>query len=502
MNEHSNSSPAPIDRILIIGGGTAGWMSATYLRRLTNCQVALIESPNVPTVGVGEATIPAIVDFLKVLDLNEDEFMRRCQATYKLGIEFIDWLHEDHRYWHPFGLCGGQLDNLDLFHFWLKRKRETQNQEEYAAYSLQALLAEAGKVHRTIGGNPIVQNYAFHLDAAAFANYLQSIATKHGVRHVSADVQQVETNDNGWIKGVELTDGRMVQADLYLDCTGSRGLLIEQGLQDPYVDWSETLLCDRAAVVSLPVDPQMPPYTQATAASAGWIWRIPLQNRVGCGYVYSNAHLSETAATHELLEFTGLPDRAESSVRHLPMRVGRRKTFWKSNCVSIGLSSGFIEPLESTGIFLVQRALEVLLDCFPDQNCHETLRQLFNDRLEEAYEETRDFVLLHYLLSRRNDSPFWSAARDVPIPTSLADRLQRYDETAMILESAHPVFREMNFYYIYAGNQRLPKRHHARANFSNFESVCQLLDRIKTNNHKLVKQMPGHAEFLDDLLSK
>ena len=483
-----------IRRILIVGGGTAGWMAAAYLQKHCRCQIALVESPDVPTVGVGEATLPALIDFVAELGLDEDDFMRRCHATYKLGIQFRDWFQPQHCFWHPFGVCGGEIDGIDLFHYWLKGRRLQRDESVYTDYSLQRTLAEAGRAHRRIGGKAVVRNYAYHLDAGAFADYLKEVATSQGVRHVLANVEEVVADGKDRIRYVRFDDGRQVDADLYLDCTGFQGLLIEQALGDPYLDWSDTLICDRAVVIRLPANPEMMPCTEVTGGRAGWIWRIPLTQRVGCGYVYSSRHLSDEEALAELSQFTGLA-RPPQDANRLTMRVGRRAHFWKGNCVSLGLASGFIEPLESTGIFLIQRALECLLDSFPDTSCSQPLQKLFNARMADAYEESRDFVLLHYYLSQRND-PFWKDARQVSLPDSLVERLTLFDDTGAVVVPAAAVFPATSFYSIYAGEERLPRTYNPRVDFTDFEQVCKLLDQIKNANQNAIAQLPRHQDLM------
>lgn len=484
--------------ILIVGGGTAGWMSALYLRRKTRCRVVLVESAEVPTVGVGEATIPALVDYLNQLRIDEFEFMRRCHATYKLGIKFENWVEAGHEYWHPFGLCGGVIDGVDLFHFWVKARQAGQDLGAYSGYSLQATLANRYRIHRPIAGDAVVANYAFHLDAGALAHYLKEMAIAEGVEHLIESVQHVALDEAGVIGHVRTDSGRELRADIYVDCTGFRGLLIEQSLGDPYEDWSSLLLCDRAVTFAQPPDAQTPPFTRSTGAPAGWMWRIPLRNRVGYGYVYSSHHADDEEAFRQLVQHARLSDHSGVEPRYLDMRVGRRTEFWKRNCVAIGLSSGFIEPLESTGIFLIQRALEEFVECFPNARQSQALARVFNKRMESVYEETRDFVLLHYLLSRRDDTRFWRESRQVELPASMRARLELYDESGMVVENErNPVFRETNFYFIYAGGERLPRHPLGRVEFSNFPSVLQMMARIKSGNAKIVEQLPLHSEWLD-----
>jgi tryptophan halogenase len=486
-----------INRIVIVGGGTAGWLVAAYLRRRTGCTITLMESSDIGTIGVGEATIPSLVDLLRNLKLDEDEFMRRCHATYKLGIKFVNWIHQEHVYWHPFGLCGGLIDGIDLFHFWLKRVRTDCSDEPYSFYCLQALLAEAGKAHRPIDGASVVANYAYHLDASAFADYLKYLATTEGVYHVVDTVRHVVLDERGFIERLETASGHAWSADFYVDCTGFRGLLIEQALGDPWIDWSHLLLCDRAVVLRLPADENMPPYTRSTAVDAGWIWQIPLSNRTGCGYVYSSAHTPDDGAARALLGYANQEERSAADLHYLTMRVGRRQHFWKRNCLSVGLASGFIEPLESTGIFFIQRALDELIACFPDTRFNEALARTYNQRLADVYDEVRDFVILHYVLTQREDTSFWHDSRNIPVPDSLRARRDFYQANGFVIEAARdPVFGETNFYHILAGGACLPCRPLPRADFSNFAAVCRLLDQIRARNQKIAETLPTHRALM------
>ena len=482
-----------IQRILIVGGGTAGWMSALFLRRRTGCDVTLIESPNIGTIGVGEATIPNLIDFLQSMEIDEDHFMRACQATYKLGIQFRDWVQKDSAYWHPFGLCGGNIDRLDLFHHWLKRRHELGAPEPYCHYSLQALLCEQGKSHRPLGSSPIVLNYAYHLNATAFGEMLSQQAMAIGVQRVLDDVVKVEMRE-GAVHRICTADSGEYEADLYIDCTGFRGLIIEQTLRDGWVDWSDVLLCDRAVVTRAEADVEMRPYTISTALDAGWAWQIPLANQSGFGYVYSSNHISDSKAQDSLKEYVGSSD---IDARQLEFRVGHRENFWKANCISIGLASGFIEPLESTGIFFIQRALEELVTHFPDQRFEPTLLRKYNERMRLAYQEVRDFIVLHYVLSTREDTDFWIDARNVSYPSSLAQTLEFYRRNGRVLEAeTDPVFRETNFYHVLAGGDCLPEKHDSRADFSDFDAVCKLFERIRSENEGHAASLPMHHQLI------
>ncbi len=485
-----------ISSILIVGGGTAGWMSALYLRLRIGCQVTLVESPSIGPIGVGEATIPNLIDFLASVGLDEDVFLKHCRATYKLGIEFRDWVQLGQSYWHPFGLCGGNIDGLDLFHFWLKRRTEQAQAERYCHYSLQSMLCEQLKSHRSIGGRPVVANYAFHLDATALADMLSLAARQSGVRHLVDNVTGAQTGTDGSISQVHTTNHGAITADLYLDCTGFRGVLIEQALGDEWVDWSDVLLCDRAVVRRAPRDDSMRPYTISTAVEAGWIWQIPLRDQTGTGYVYSSRHTSDEQAKRLLTQYGG--SEYDGDIRQLHMRVGHRQNFWRANCVAIGLAGGFIEPLESTGIFFIQRALEDLVEYFPDRSFHPTLIAAYNKVMLKSYEEVRDFIILHYILSQRDDTQFWRDSRSVIIPESLNETLEFYDANGRIRESdRNPVFRETNFYHVLTGGKRLPLRHYTRADFSDFDAVLRLLDKIRGDNEVLASGMPSHAEAMD-----
>lgn len=491
-----------VRQILIVGGGTAGWMAAALLKRMlrpAGCRVTLIESAEVGTIGVGEATVPPLVEFVRAMKLDERELMRRCHATYKLGIKFIDWHRPGHVYWHPFGLCGGHIDGMDLFHFWLRRTLAGGDVGPYSGYSVQARLGDAGKAPRPRNGSsPVIDSgaYAYHIDATALADTLRRLATGEGVTHLVDTVRHVAADAGGAITHIDTEAGRRLKADLYVDCSGFAGRLIEQALGDPWIDWSDTLLCDRAVVAPLAADGRFLPYTCSTAMSAGWMWRIPLGHRIGCGYVYSSRHLSDDAAVEEMRASAG-----ESPVepRRLAMRVGRRSAFWRGNCVAVGLASGFVEPLESTGIYLIQRSLELLLDYLPDRDFNPVLRRAYNARMAAIYEEVRDFILLHYLLSTRDTDAFWRDSRRVAVPDSLAQTIALHDECGKVEPNRVALFQEPSLHFLFTGNQRLPRRALVAAEIAPIPRIDQVLGEMRAQNRRLIDSLPPHAELMTAL---
>jgi tryptophan 7-halogenase len=492
-----------IKKILIVGGGTGGWIAAVFLNKFLDpkkCSITLVESATLGTIGVGEATVPPLVAFLRLMGINEDEFLRECHATYKLGIKFVDWHRRgDAAIWHPFGHVGAPMvERLPLFHHWLRNRRAGRDGSAYTSYSLQALLGDMNRAPRTLHDPSVVMQegaYAYHLDARAFAAYLTRFAMQRGVHHLVDDVRNVALDERGYIKCVETKDNGALSADLYIDCSGFSGLLIEKALGDPHIDWSKYLFCDRAVVLPLPQDGPMFPYTQATALSAGWVWKIPLSQRVGSGYVYSSRFISQDQATRELIAHAGQdPDKCNPG--HLKMRVGRRENFWVRNCVSIGLAAGFLEPLESTGIFLIQKGVEMLLDHFPDTDFNPALIRHYNAQMASEFEQVRDFIILHYLLNRRDDSEFWIANRNAAPPDSLAHTLDYYDQTGIVDWQNQSLFRDPSFYSIATGFERLPRTHHPMADQVDIEKARQTLETIKARNLALAQSLPDHGALI------
>ncbi len=490
--------------VAIVGGGTAGWMAAATLRRRLGCNVTLIESTNAPGVGVGEATIPAMIDWLENMGIDEAEFLRRTGGTYKLAIRFDHWVTPKHRYWHPFGTCGANVDGVDLVHYW-KRGVDSgmlDPNAQYTDYSLQRLLCEHSRAPRSLESDARLENYAFHLDAGRLADFIRELAIEEGVTHRMGDVTGAKLGELGEIQQVNVANQPPMVADLYLDCSGFASVLIERALHVDWIDWSDSLLCDRAVVVRVAkteddVSPDhVCPYTISTGLDAGWAWQIPLRDNVGAGYVYSSQHTTADKARSELLRHLSLDDDAPT--RELSMRVGYRQESWRHNCVSLGLASGFVEPLESTGIFLVQRALDELVDCLPRVPGDEARREVFNSRMRVAYEEVRDFVLLHYVVSRRDDTTFWRAARSVKRPASLANTMHRYTELGEVtLPQRDPVFAEANHHFIMAGADRYPATHN-RLQTDSLDSrdVVRLLNHVQHRNSLAAQRLSHHRDLL------
>jgi tryptophan halogenase len=486
---------APLKRILIVGGGTAGWIAALYLSRIARrigCEVVLVESPAIGTIGVGEATIPTLVDFVRSLGLDEHELMRRCSATYKLGIRFEGWGGEGHSYWHPFG-GSGQIGGLDSYHYWLKRLKDRGDGGRYSDYAPQARLAEGG-----FGPCPTTLrngSYAYHLDAMAFAQYLKELSTAEGVRHLFGTVGEIVQNAEGDIQSVDIGGDRRLSADLFIDATGFAGLLIEKTLGDPWIDWSSSLLCDRAVAMPLPAEDAKPPFTRSIAARAGWMWRIPLSSRTGTGYVYSSRHASDQEAVDELIGRADLAKRRSADPRLLSMRIGRRTEFWQRNCIAVGLSSGFVEPLESTGIHLIQKAVQLLADHLPRTPVDPPLRHSYNRAMGHAYEEIRDFIILHYLVARREE-PFWRDARSVDLPDSLPAFLDLYDVCGLVDRRRCDVFPESSYHFILSGCDRLPARPAARAEAVNVAEIGDILSQRRDQIAALAREAKSHDSML------
>lgn len=510
--------PAPIKNILIVGGGTAGWVAATFLNRYLDpalCRITLVESETIGTIGVGEATVPPLVAFLRAMGIDEAAFMRATSATYKLGIKFIDWQHGGQHgghhgvdeAWHPFGYVGApQIGGLPLFHHWLRERQAGREASPYVSYSLQALLGDMHRGPHPLEGDPrarsaIIQQgaYAYHLDARAFAGFLRDVATGRGVRHLIDDVCDVGLDARGFISRVDTAASGALHADLFIDCSGFAARLIEGSLGDRFIDWGDQLLCDSAAVLPLPHDDDFHPYTRSTALKAGWCWRIPLRHRAGNGYVYSSRFLSKEQAAEELKAHLGAPDAAPM---HLAMKVGRRENFWVRNCVAIGLSAGFLEPLESTGIYLAQKSVELLLDCFPDTGFDPVLIRQYNRKVAREYDESRDFIVLHYLLGRRDDTGFWRAARAVTPSNALAETLELYDRTGLVEWQRNSLFVDTSFHSLATGFGRLPQTPHAMAAQMDGERAWQAMQQIKTANLQLAQALPDHGELIRRLHSR
>jgi tryptophan 7-halogenase len=443
-----------IGSIAIVGGGTAGWLAASMLSRAlpgTRTLITVVESPDIGTVGVGEATIPPIIDVLRFLSIDEADFIRHTQATYKLGIKFSDWKELGHSYWHPFGTFGAPILRRPFYHAW-QRAQAAGLAPRFNDYSVCATLGDAGKF-RFPDSNPDAPaaglRYALHFDATLVAKYLRSYSERLGVARLERTVQGATRRADGFLDELQFADGSSLRADLYIDCSGFRGVLIEQILGTGYLDWSTMLPCDRAVAFPTALTSARPPYTQARARGAGWHWRIPLQHRVGNGYVYASAHLSDEQALEDLQRTLGETPLTEP--RFLRFVTGRRKLFWNGNCVALGLASGFLEPLESTSIHLVTSGIYHLLEHFPDKNFDQTNIDSYNDELIFENERVRDFIVLHYCLTQREDTPLWRYCRSMAIPDSLRQRIELYRRTGRIRWRAGELFTDLSWFYIFEG---------------------------------------------------
>ena len=486
-----------IPRILtIVGGGTAGWMTAAACARFLQrgWTIQLIESDAIGTVGVGEATIPQIHHFNAALGLDESQFIAATQGSFKLGIAFEGWRNSDQRYSHAFGQIGRSLGLLPFYQYWLAAQT---GEDSLDSYSVGAQAAYANCFTRPDPGKPApagAHSYAFHFDASLYAAYLRKYAEAKGVARREGCITGVERNAlNGDIAAVRLEDGRRIAGDLFIDCSGFIGLLIERELSTGYESWAEWLPCDRALAVPSSNDGALKPYTRAIARSAGWQWQIPLQHRTGNGHVYSSAHISDDEATAVLL--ANLPGHPLDDPRPLRFTAGRRKTMWAHNVVAIGLSSGFLEPLESTSIHMIQTGIERLLQRLPSTHPGEQERAAFNADAAREIELIRDFIILHYWANGR-DEPFWRERRETPLPESLAARIALWREQGRIVQDKGELFTEQAWQQVLIGQGILPTGHHPLADQLSPADLSAFLDTTRRSVAASAAAMPSHADFI------
>ena len=485
-------------KILIVGGGTAGWMAAALFGKLFRglYDIELVESEAIGTVGVGEATIPVIKKYNELIELNEVEFMQRSQATFKLGIEFVDWLRKGVRYQHGFGIIGQDWEWLRCHQYWLRANQRGRAQD-FGAFSINTAAAQADKFMHArpeMAESPIGHIvYAFHFDASLYAKYLRSLAEMHGVRRTEGRIVDVTTAENGDIASITLEGGQVIEADFFIDCSGFRGLLIEQTLKTGYEDWSHWLPCDRAMAVPCARTEPLHPYTRSTAREPGWQWRIGLQHRTGNGLVYSSKHIDDDGA--EKLLLANLDGEQLANPNRLRFTSGKRRKMWNRNCVALGLAAGFLEPLESTSIHLVQSAAIRLVRLFPNEATDQATIDEFNRQCDFEWERVRDFIVLHYWANQR-DGDFWKYCREMELPATLQNKIKLWRSNGRVFRENDELFGEESWIQVFLGQGIMPESYDPLVAIKSDPQIEQFLGNIVATIQRCVDVMPGHDEYV------
>ena len=455
--------PRALKRVVIVGGGSAGWMAAASLSNALSarqCSITLVESDEIGIVGVGEATIPPIKVLNQTMGLDEAEFLRRTQGSFKLGIQFVDWAQQGRSYFHAFGPHGVQFDYSPLHQFWLKH-HASDGLPYIDEFSMAWNAAQRGRFDKPTQDLRLITShydYAYHFDASLYARYLRQVCEPRGVQRVEGLVQEVVLRStDGFVEKLRLRDGREMEGDLFIDCSGFRGLLIEEALKTGYENWSHWLPCNRAMAVPCESVEEPLPYTRATAREAGWQWRIPLQHRVGNGYVYCSEFLSDDEAAALLLQ--RLDGKALAAPRPLRFTTGRRRQLWNRNVVALGLASGFLEPLESTSLHLVQSGISKLLALWPDLDFDPSVAAEYNRLSQLEFERVRDFLVLHYKLTQRSDSPLWRHTSAMAIPDSLQYKIDQFRQYGRIVIDGADLFGPASWLAVHLGQLNTPRRY-------------------------------------------
>ena len=496
MNKPGNSSNN-VNNVIIAGGGTAGWMAAAALSRLIgkSVNVTLVESKDIGIVGVGEATIPPIRTFHKLLGIDEKAFMRATNATFKLGIEFANWREPDYAYIHSFGVTGRECWAGEFHHFWMRAQQEGLG----SAFGDYCFELKAAQQYKFGMSERMPINFAYHFDAVAYGKFLRQFAEKLGVTHVEGDIDKVNVNvTSGDIESLTLKDGRNLAGDLFIDCTGLKGLLIEQALHTGYENWSHWLPCDRAVAMQTESVEAPAPFTRSVAHEAGWRWQIPLQNRVGNGLVYCSRYMSDEQAKQTLMDqVTGNPINDPRVIQFTP---GKRRLGWNKNCVALGLASGFIEPLESTSIHLIMTGIIRLLRLFPFDGVTQSAIDEYNNKYNSEMAAILDFIVMHYKVTNRDDSLFWQHCQRMAIPDSLTHKINLFKETGRVFLDDGDIFRVDSWTQVMLGQGLVPEQYHRVADEMSIEELTRFMNGLHQHVSQQVQALPAHGDFLKQYL--
>jgi tryptophan halogenase len=487
-----------IRRVVILGGGSSGWMTAAALAKSIqrDCQITLIESEEIGTIGVGEATIPPIKQFNQMLGLDENEFLRRTKGSFKLGIRFTNWGQLGHSYFHPFGSYGRPFDLVQIQHHWQRAQAQGRAQP-LDEYCMAWAAAQAGRFDRpSMDPRHVLStyDYAYHFDAGLYARYLREFSEARGVRRVEGKVVSVQQHAaTGFIESLMMESGELIAGELFIDCSGIRAILIEGTLQTGYDDWTHWLPCNRALAVPCETG-SFNPYTLSTAHTAGWQWRIPLQHRTGNGHVYSSAYMGDDEAAQILL--ANLDGKALAEPRLIKFTTGRRKQCWNKNVIAIGLSSGFLEPLESTSLHLVQAGISKLLAYFPDRDFDPLVIHEFNRVAAAEVERIRDFIILHYHLTQRDDSPMWQYCAHMPIPDTLQYKIDHFRRFGRLIPGDMDLFGNASWLAVHMGQGNWPERNDPLIDYRTLDGA-DYLEKLRTAMAAAARDLPGHRAYID-----
>ena len=496
-----DSTPNILKQITIVGGGSAGWMTAAALSRMLptgDVKITLVESEQIGTIGVGEATIPDMINFNKLLGISESEFIKATNGTFKLGIEFNDWGKLGDSYFHPFGGHGVDMNGVDFHQYWL-HTLAAGNTCDLEDYSICAVAAKQNKfVLPEQNPNSVLSHlrYAYHFDATAYAAYLRKYAEQRGVKRIEGKIASVQQHtDTGNIAGLTLEDGTTVGGELFFDCSGFRSLLLGDTLGVKFRDWSHWLPCNTAQTVATEQTDKVLPFTRSTAKTAGWQWRIPTQQRVGNGHIYCDRFMGHDLARQILLD--GLDSKPISEVRTIQFKTGCQEAFWEKNCIGIGLSAGFLEPLESTSLFLIQQGISRFISLYPDAGLHPVIRNEYNRLMTREFEQLREFIILHYKATTRDDSPFWRYVRDMEIPDSLTHKMTLFQQGGRVFRDDHELFTRSSWVAVMVGQGIFPKTFDPILANIPVADIQRSLNSMKQAMEQSVARLPDHAMFIE-----
>jgi tryptophan 6-halogenase len=509
------------EQVVIVGGGTAGWMTASYLKAAfrDRIEITLVESGDIRTIGVGEATFSDIRHFFEFLGLREEDWMPKCNATYKLGIRFQEWRRPGHHFFQPFEQPRS-VDGFPMADWWLHNGVTDRFDTECF---VMPNICEAGLSPRRLDGSlldrPFDERatelhgltmsehqgktqfpYAYHFEAALLAEYLASYSVDRGVKRIIDNVTDVALDERGWITGVATAKSGVITGGLFIDCTGFRGLLLNKTLGEPFISFQDTLPNDSAVALQVPQDMKrtgITPYTGAAAQKAGWIWTIPLYGRIGTGYVYSSDYCTPEEAEHTVREFVG-PSASEVTANHIKMRIGRSRRSWVNNCVGIGLTSGFVEPLESTGIFFIHHAAEQLVKHFPDHGRDPVRRDLYNSAVANVMDGVREFLIIHYKAAARNDTEYWKDVKDRPIPDELTARIETWKHQLPDTETIFPYYHGIpphSYICIILGMGGIELRPSPALRFADETAARKEFEEIRGSAQSLIGSLPTQYEY-------